>query len=89
MKREARGREERIMGKDGQLTSGICSFWSLYRQFFNKENRQRSLWRCQAVVITDVFYLRTKHILNKYLGIDWKFPTGSEPLERCYHLFKK
>lgn len=52
------------MGEDVQLVSGICSFWSLYRQFFNKENIKCGLGRFHEIVITDVLYLRTKNIFS-------------------------
>lgn len=52
------------MGGNVQLVSGICSFWSLYRQFFNKENRKCGLGRFHEIVITDVLYLRTKNIFS-------------------------
>lgn len=53
------------MGEDVQLVSGIYSFWSLYRQFFNKENIKCGLGRFHEIVITDVLYLRTKNIYSQ------------------------
>lgn len=61
VKRETRGRQERISGKDVQSASDTCSFWSLYRQFFNKKSRRWSWRRCHEIVITDGLYLRSKN----------------------------
>lgn len=66
--REATGREGRgssLAKKSSSPRAPAPSLKGLKKwQFFNKENRKRSLGRCQEIVITDVLYLRTKNIFS-------------------------
>lgn len=91
VKRETRGEAGEISGKDVQFASDTCSFWSLYRQFFNnnKKSRKWNWGRCHEIVITDGLYLRSKNTFSinicKRIGY---FYTGSAPEERSNLLFK-